>query len=347
MCASLVHETADRVARGLEQLLPDDVRADLASEDTVTAVELHFPEVEVRPLLSGLHPSDECSVDGFYDANLSPPRRFIFVVPSVSEARRRFTILHELGHHLLQTSAAHFLDAIDAAAVGGQTPMSIEESVCHRFAARILVPDGTLDEVVDLPLRPAGVVSAHNVANASWEAVAIRVSERLQSAGAIVLLREERTVSFCASARLSPAWWPRGSATDPKGALIRAFDRDQRARKDTYRYGLSFARELYCDTLRVHDHLAIGVMSDRPSDGSFDILVDPEPSWRRRMEFCEWCEGERTVGWCDRCRGRLCRDCGRCGCKSPVRNPVCPKCFLENPIPEGESVCVDCLGLAR
>ncbi len=342
MCAAVTNEAVDRIARALEELVTDDARVDLSSEDTVAAVELHFPDVRVRPLPPGFALGDECSVDGYYEMGLRPPECFILFDPTPSAARVRFTILHELGHHILQTAGADLLDDIDAAAGKAHAPASVEEVICHRFAARLLIPDRTLDEFVDVPLLPRHVVAVHDSTSASWEAVAVRTAERMRGPGAIVLVRDIGAVSFCAGFRLEAPWWARGSRVDPGGALAAAFDRDQTARRDSFRYGQAFARDLFCDTQRVHDGLAIGVLCDKPTDGRFDILVDPEPAWKDREEFCEWCDGERNVGWCDKCRGGRCRDCERCGCKTPVNNPTCPKCGMEAPMGPGETVCVDC-----
>jgi hypothetical protein len=78
-----------------------------------------------------------------------------------------------------------------------------------------------------------------------------------------------------------------GSAVQHGGALARAIDTDrQRAVKDVFRWNLPFAEQLYCDTVRIHDGLAVGVLTDRPSDGRFDILEDIEPAWKDREEFC-------------------------------------------------------------
>lgn len=342
MCAAVSQEAVDGIARALEDGIADEVETDLASEDTIAALEVHFPDVLVRPLPAGMFFGDECSVDGYYDAELRPPDRFIFFDPTANDARIRFTVLHELGHHLLVTAAAALLDDIDVAAGQAHAAASVEELVCHRFAARLLIPDRVLDAVVGSPVRPADVVAVHDASNASWEAVVVRVAERLRRPGAVVLMRDIGRVSFCAGSRLEAPWWGRGSLTDPAGALAAAFDRDHIARREVFRHGQAFSRELFCDTQRVHDRLVVAVLSDKASDGRFDVLVDPDPVWTDRVVFCEWCEAERTEGWCELCRGRRCSECGRCGCKKPRQNPVCASCGLEAPMRLGETICVDC-----
>jgi hypothetical protein len=100
---------------------------------------------------------------------------------------------------------------------------------------------------------------------------------------------------------------------------------------------------MFCDTVPVHDRLAIGVLSDKPSDGSLSIIEEAEPAWKERTQFCEWCQGvERDRGWCYRCSGPYCPECDRCGCSHPVQNPVCPECGLIKPFRNGAVMCWDC-----
>ena len=58
--------------------------------------------------------------------------------------------------------------------------------------------------------------------------------------------------------------------------------------------------------------------------------------------FCAWCGDERDVGWCDNCSGRRCRSCQRCGCQTPIKNPLCPQCHLHSPFRPTAHVCMDC-----
>lgn len=77
--------------------------------------------------------------------------------------------------------------------------------------------------------------------------------------------------------------------------------------------------------------LAVAVLSERPSDGYFDILEEQPAWWQERDELCELCGGERNVGWCDNCRGRHCNESGRCACTKRMENPLWPGCGLRSP----------------
>jgi hypothetical protein len=251
--------------------------------------------------------------------------------------------VHELAHHLLVTVGAALLDDIDSVAGRWGDPARVEELVCHEFASRVLIADGLLDALGAGPLVPRHAVDLRALTNASWEAIAVRLVGAVPGASAVILTREAGTLGFCAISRaLRDHGWPRGSKLDPEGPLARAHRINSKAEPETYRWAMAFSRRMFCDTAKVHDGLAIGVLSDRPSDRHFELLDQPEPTWKDREEFCLWCGSERNRGWCYRCRGRYCNDCGRCGCQVPRDNPVCATCGLKKPFRKGADICMDC-----
>lgn len=327
----------------LELIAP--IADDLATEDPTEAVEAYFDPLRVRSLPAANLSASDCSIDGYYETNVDPVRPWILFADDVHPARARFTILHELAHHLIATTAASVLDDLDVIGGSPAGAMQAEELVCHRFAGRVLIPQDAVDAVV-VPgaLRPEHVIALHDRSNASWEAVAVRAAEAASTRAVVLLVRDRGQIAFAAtSSRMPQARWVRNGRAQPDGPLARALDSErQRAVKDVYRWNMAYAEQLYCDTVRVHDHLAIAVLTDRPSDGRFDILEDVEPSWKQKEEFCLRCGDERDVGWCDTCRGRKCHSCGSCGCDPPVENPLCPNCFLRNPFRPGAVVCRDC-----
>lgn len=335
--------TLESIVSALLDHLDEDIRADLAAEDPATAIELYFGPIGFQPLPGARVARGQCATDGYYDSQIDPSRPWIIYADDVHETRVRFTILHELGHHLLVTVAAELLDDIDV--LGAAAAVQTEEAICHRFAGKLLVPDALLvDTIGNDRVKPEHVVAVHEKAAASWEAVAVRVAEVMPTPGAVVLLRDAETVAFCASSpRLGSAWWPRDSQIDPNGPLARGLNLRQTALPEQYRFGLGYARAMFCDTLPVHDGLAIGVLSENPSNGSLSIIEEAEPAWKERTRFCEWHPGvERDVGWCFKCKGRKCPECWRCGCSHPVKNPLCPKCQMIKPFRAGASMCRDC-----
>ncbi|HEU5001167.1 MAG TPA: ImmA/IrrE family metallo-endopeptidase [Actinomycetota bacterium] len=321
-----------------------DARADLVAEDPVAALEIYFQPLGIKAL-SDINYGGDCSVDGYYESMLDDARPWIFYSTNASDGRIRFTLLHELGHHLLQTSAAGLLDDIDviAGARGGEA-VRIEETICHQFAGRLLVPDELLEEVVGQgPLLPEHIIEMRTRSHASWEALVVRAADRLARSGAVVLLREPGTVGFASARGLDVLVWPRGSGLDPQGPLSRAFGRPQRAVPDVYGFGLPFSCQLFCDTAYSEEGIAVGVLSRKPSNGGLSILQELPKPWEQQNQACHWCNGERTEGWCENCSGPYCETCGNCGCSTlTTLSKVCPVCHMQTPFRVGATCCRDC-----
>ena len=335
--------TVETIASAMVESIESQTLVDLRTEDPASAVELYFAPVRVMPLEARAGAFSTCSTDGFYDCGTGSVPTILFA-EDVAPSRARFTLLHELGHHLLVTQLSHLLDDIDQLAGASTDPQHIEEKVCHQFAGRVLIADDLLAAVVQgARLRPTHIAELHDQSSASWEAVAVRAAASCPYKAAVVVLRERGAVGFCAaSSRLQAAWWPRGSMVASGGPLDRALVSDQTARNEIYRAGLGFAEAMYCDSVRIHDGLAVAVLTDKPSDGRFDIPEEPEPSWKEREDFCERCNEERTQGWCDSCRGRFCPQCERCACAPIATHPTCGGCGLNAPRRTGATYCLSC-----
>jgi Zn-dependent peptidase ImmA (M78 family) len=336
-------QSADAIAATMVAALAHDVVVDLSDEEIITAIEVHFDPLRVRDLPTVDFAGSDCSTDGFYVEELGS-RPWIFYADEGNDARIRFTLLHELGHHLLVTEQARLLDEIDRLAGPSTPPTAVEENVCHSFAGRILISDEMLRDVIgDDRLMPKHIEDLHAASRASWEASAVRAASSRREKCAVVLLRSAGEVAFCAtSSRIGWSGWPRGSFVAPGGPLARAFGHNQRALVETFRHGLPYAIRMFCDTAAVDHHLALAVLSERPSDGHFEILEEQPPWWQERDELCELCGGERNEGWCDSCKGQHCGECGRCACSKPIKNPFCPGCGLQSPFRPGARVCLTC-----
>lgn len=331
------------IAEKLVELIDEQVLDDLRSEDPVSTVELYFQPVGLRSLPpAGLAHSD-CSVDGFYEASVDPNKPWILYESGVAEERVRFTVLHELGHHLLATAGADLLDDLDriGGPVRGRAQLA-EERVCHHFAASVLIPSKLLYDVIgEQALVPRHVVELRGRTNASWEAVAVRAANFASRSTAVAIVTTEGEVAFVASGGF--AHWPRRSRVRSGGALDRALrGSDSVARSETYRFDLAHAEELFCDTTRVSHSRAVGVLSGSPSNRVWDQARPPDPAWIDREEFCQWCGNERSEEWCPTCSGQRCNGCDRCGCGTPVEQPLCSSCTRLNAFNTGASVCVDC-----
>ncbi|MCQ3812576.1 MAG: hypothetical protein KTV68_18725 [Acidimicrobiia bacterium] len=333
-------DVAEVVAKMLA-LVPPDVLGDLKNENTASAIEAHFDHVEVHELPFGGVGGEECSVDGFYECSIDPNKQHILYSDSGNTSRITFTILHELGHHIINTVSPELLDDVDQIAGTRGDPVLVEEAACHRFAGEILFSTQLLEEVIGGdPVTPRHVLKLHELSAASWEALAVRVSDFSNIKTAVVLVRRRGEVSFVAANWLTS--WRRESHVKPGGPLERALLSEVTARSEVFRYGLGGAESMFCDTAIVHEHLAVAVMSSRRSSFGLSMLEEVEPAWKTREDFCQWCGDERDVGWCDLYSGRKCRSCDRCGCQTHIPNDVCPQCFQSKPFNPGVQVCRDC-----
>jgi|SRR5665213_1347069 len=332
----------DSIACDLLSCITEDVLNDLQGQDSAIAVEIHFSPVTLHALGTRSLSEGNCSTDGYYDPFIDPDCPRIFFANDVNKRRARLTILHELGHHLLQTTACYLLDDIDQLCSSPEDAVATEEFVCHNFAGRILVPEELLNEIIGRGQpRPEHVREIYERGSASWEAVAVRVAGRLRHPGAIVLMRDETSVSFCAPSPLM-GWlgWRRESRVEPNGPLSRAILGNQNDEVDTYRYELGYAQSMSCEAVKIREGFAVAVLSELPSDRGTSLN---ESSWEPTVQFCKSCIiVERNVGWCEDCKGQRCPECDECGCTVQVTNPVCPSCHLYKPHRQGSDVCRDC-----
>jgi hypothetical protein len=126
--------------------------------------------------------SSYCDIDGSYDHEL----RVITVDENAILARKRFTILHELGHALGRDDAA-LQDWLFGYADAGRGE---EERVANAFASFVLLPNELVNEHI-----PAEGPTAYDVQQlaetsaASREAACVRASQRLRGPGMVVLSR--------------------------------------------------------------------------------------------------------------------------------------------------------------
>jgi hypothetical protein len=337
--------SVETVAVRLLEHVHEGAAYDLRFEDPIAAINRHFDTVRIKALPNGSWANELCLTDGWYDAFTDTSGPWILFSAATSPRRARFTIVHELGHHLLQTSASSLLDDIDLLGDENGGAENAEERVCNYFAGLVLLSDEQLHEVIgDGLVLPEHVIELYRHGAASLEATAMRVANYMKNAGAVVIMRSETKISFCASSSfLDVPWWKRDSDVDPNGPLAASMRRPAHAAEETFRWGRAYARHMYCDVLPVKSDLAVAILCDSSSAGSPRPLTQDEPRWKEEISYCMHCTtGERTVGWCVICNGPFCRECERCGCMPIVDNPRCPRCRLRSPMRPGSSICRDC-----
>ena len=241
------HSIRDVVAQMIA-VVPEDALSDLQDEDPASAVEVHFEPVRVHQLPRASIRGEDCSVDGYYEVFIDPDRPRILYSNDVVPERARFTIIHELGHHIFNTTGAWLLDDLDRIGGSALGAHRAEEAACHRFAGEVLVPTGLLDDIVGSDaLTPKHVVWLRETTNASWEALAVRAANYSGTTTAVALVRSSGEVSFATANGLPP--WPRGSRVQPDGPLDRSLrHRSTKASPEVYRYGMGGAATQFGST---------------------------------------------------------------------------------------------------
>jgi len=274
-----------------------------------------------------------CSVAGGYRHDSTPPR--IVVTKSASRPRRRFTALHEYGHHLQQNDpdlAGHLLDSPHGD--------ELEEAACDVFASRVLLPDGLVDE--HIPARGPtadSVRGLYETGRASRAACCVRAAERLVGAGAVVLLQSNGTVDFAVSRGLIP---PARGSNQSSTAIVKAAlgapgaTVDRAATQIRYSTG-GVSDELYGQAGWLDGYI-VAILAEsspgwqrfappRPDTAKFARPATP-PAWG--YGACATCQDtfpmSESTGSCGTCGETRC-DKGHCGCTA-ARERRCTGCWL-------------------
>ncbi|MFD3580525.1 ImmA/IrrE family metallo-endopeptidase [Streptomyces sp. NPDC058644] len=298
-----------------------------------------WPELTVREVDENLT-EQGCSVAGAYDSG-PPPR--LSVATSASRARRDFTALHELGHHLQKNS-------FDLMGPFGREPdggLLLEEAACDAFAAEILLPARLVSQHLDTQGPTASTVTQlWQASNASRMAVCVRAVQHLPAPGHILLLDTTGRLAFAASHGERPL--RRGSFQGDIAVIDRALTGSGHARGLTqvrYRDGI-LGRQLHTDTAPMDGYLVAVLVTDSAPWRTFTPPT-PDTGPQARDYICANCDEEyRSFDpACRRCHVPPCPDCGRCACPPRVTEHLCPGCFTWHPpsmFPEGSDRCLNC-----
>lgn len=332
------------------------------TRDPLTTLE-QWPAVDVRRLSTAATvPSSpslyrDCNVAGTYYDSTAQSRAIIAVAESWSAGRNAFTALHELGHHLQRTTA-------DLADQLGELPPDasflVEDAVCDRFAAAVLIPADVAVSALGQGTPTAGdVVTLASRTSASRAAVCVRAAQQLSGPGIIVLLNGDDHVEFSSASGHVYAL-RRGSDQGDVPLVRKARERladggtNFRVTDDdchlTYRDGIE-GDSLYAQAADIGGgYLVIVAVTEAPPwKGGFAVpKVSKGPSAKDRICPHPEC-GEYFASWAEShsvCGEPICTNCQRCAC-SPrhVQERRCVACnlVLPNRMFEADSEqCRDC-----
>jgi Zn-dependent peptidase ImmA (M78 family) len=180
---------ANAIASALATVFNESERRYLADDPAEAVESLSDLKVELcDPEQLG---EQSCGVAGLY---LRQSKR-ILAARAMSHRRTKFTVLHEYGHHLAQ----HTLSS--ARVIAQTTPRWRQalfgERIADAFAAEILIPSSDVDEVLGGRQPTArDLAELFLRSNGSREACCVRISQRLNGSGYVILARGSK-VLYC------------------------------------------------------------------------------------------------------------------------------------------------------
>ncbi len=309
-------------------LLEPEIQQRFAEEPLVVLREDLGLRVSALEKVSGARSGGgACDGTSFIDDNV------ILYVPTPNSRREQFTLGHELGHWLIPQC-----DEVMEWILQQRNASQLVETICDQVAQRLLLPPASIDLVVaDGPVRAEHVNELFESTQASRQACAIAVANRLPHVGAVALIdRTDNSVVF-ASIRPDPEQgWP--TVIPWKGQLLPAGHRlaglaagasvtGKMPWTDRWDRRTDFYVDAVSDQRRI-----VAVFSDIDLWNSEHLHLDAARDFDQRPTATIHCCGsQRTVrGYpCPTCRQQFCPECHRCKCDQvAAREQRCSSCYL-------------------
>jgi hypothetical protein len=241
--------------------------------------------------------------------------------------RENFTLMHELGHHLVENNVeclAWLADQPD--------PNRVLEQVCDQIAADILLTD----EEVDATLSAAGpdarsVLALYDRTEASRSACVIAVARKLPCDGFVVLVQEDATeVFFAARARDTRPYAWRGDSI-PAGHPLRQVPPPARTHA-WWPHPTGTERREYFMSAATDRGWTVAVLAEDDLFGVARLHLPQQVEEDRGYDgevTCPCGYSGKTRWWpCPDCGQSQCPRCGECACARRARQKVtCQSCF--------------------
>jgi hypothetical protein len=312
-------------AEALAATLSDDLRDDIAA-DPAWALPKHFG-LTVR----AAHHTQARGAGGMCDGiSITGDDGIVLYVPGPGR-RSNFTLLHELGHYLIDTDPnPDLFDWIQNQA----EPARMLEQVCDFFAAAVLLPSSLVNAVVgNGPARARHVVDLYDSSSASRHACLIALSRKISCDGFLASIQAEPMLVF-ASTRIGdtrPYGW-RGDRV-PDAHPIRGLAATERSGEARWPYPNGETRNYYFNAYRHADWIYV-IHAQGNLWGTAALgLEDPgRPSSLYRTHVdCQSCgyHGPTTAFPCVTCHQPYCPRCQKCGCDraNERASARCSGCF--------------------
>lgn len=321
---------------GVVERLRDDPVVEMQTWDDELAVQI-VPQYRLR---------GSCSVLGQYADSTEPPT--LSLVASGSHGQRRFTALHELGHHEQAGDAPWFDEALSQQSDLGQR---LEEQVCDSFAAEVLLGQDVVDRVLgDVDPTAESVVALRDASGASGAACCVRVAQLLRCEG-FVLATDLAGELFFVAVNGSTWYRPkRGTRQGDDSLAVRAASLGLARDEDSFiQYGTgSRVVHLRGDAVRSGSVVYVVLRDGRAPWQTTDL--GPHAAWEVPDRNCHAC-GEVLEypgdAPCPECRRPRCPACGAaCASCKPTADRICKKCkytWARARFPADGEVCADCV----
>lgn len=331
---------ASELGAGLAASLEIEVREALVDDPEQVLLDDFGLRIEFVAHIDG----GGCSLDGRYDRDAKK----VEVAERASGRRMHFTLLHELGHHLLQNDMACVRHLVAA----DRRSRVEEEAIADAFAAEVLVPVAVAESVLgrETP-RARDVLELFHQRRASRSACAVRAAERCPGNGYVVIAAGNSIIH--AAPFGSQVLYPvrRGTEQPIGSPLELAGQRSAYRGEGPIHFPAGAASQSwFVDAVRDDDGYTFAIMSD---DRGLAGHWTPPGSGGDRVEAplvdCPECDREEE-SWtrCARCQSYSCHVCGWCpSCSAKRRRPKerrCPGCTIirpESSFPEGSELCSD------
>ncbi|WP_407921279.1 ImmA/IrrE family metallo-endopeptidase [Aeromicrobium terrae] len=278
-----------------------------------------------------------CSIAATYVGATVPAE--ISVALDASPGRRRFSLVHEYGHHLRDQVFEVLTDLF-----ASTDPGWLEEKMCDAFASLVLVPLATREQAFTNGVTARAVLDLMSRVSASEEAVAVASAESMSHPGYVMLLNELGEAEFTAR---SGDVFPIPRSTPQSGLALRAASGALVRGIDRLNQGISRTGEMHIDAATDTGRTVL-------------VAVDGQAPWTRfgggraySAEFeerhCEYCSASFAVLTtpCPRCGEPPCSECSRCACHEEqlVGARTCDTCWTIQPPAAFESTdATTCLG---
>lgn len=273
----------------------------------------------------------------------------LLYAPTPNSKRENFTILHELGHWLIDQQ-----DEIYSWLADQDEPEKLLETICDRVAQKLLVQAADIARVLgEGPLKAHHVPKLSALSQASRPASAIGLAKQLQGLGAVVIIDSYSREVQSSSVQPDPVrgWptvipWPGQTITEGH-QLARLQPGESKTVRMVWENPWGNREHYYVDAYADEKRI-YAIFSATDLWGAIAFHPHSDRQFDQRPNLTGYCCGRAFEGRsypCNTCSQPYCPQCKGCRCdREAARNQVCSGgCFMSRPahlLVDG--ICAEC-----